>query len=111
MQDLLAEPVTYDDIVGLELTHPRRRHFIGQLTGNVGPVPILAAGLAPFRTLPPAEAPTATRTRMAAEIARAVAANGCITREELLAAGFTEGEIAHHFTDARRAARVIDMAA
>lgn len=102
---------TYDEIIGLDLTHPRRRHFSGQLTGNVGAASILRAGLAPFRTLPAPEATTETRTRMAAEIARAVAANGNVTRQELLDAGFTEGQLARHFPDALRAARVTAMAA
>jgi hypothetical protein len=110
----------FDDLVGLDLVatfdKPRMDRFIDQIRGYTAPQPLLPrdfhkAGLAPFRTLPPQEPPTHTRTRMAAAIAEAVAANGNVTREELLARGFTVDEIATHFTEARRAARVERMAA
>lgn len=90
---------------------PRLDRFIDQIRGYTAPRPLLPAGLAPFRTLPPAESPMHTRTRMAAAIAEAVAANGNVTREELLARGFTVEEIATHFTEAKRAARVERMSA
>ena len=47
---------------------------------------------------------------MADVIARAVSATGCITRDDLTANGFTDTEIAEHFTEAKRIARVAEMA-
>ena len=110
-----AEAAPLDDLIGLDLVatfdKPRMERFIDQLRGHTLPPVRLPAGLAPYRTLPPAEPPMHTRTRMAAAIAAAVAATGCVTRDDLLARGFTGEEIATHFTAARRAARVVDMAA
>ena len=103
-----------DDLVGLDLvakmTPARRNHFHHQIMGTVAR-PIVPAGLAPFMTLPPAEPRTLVRARMAAEIARAFSAEGCVTRQGLEAAGFTVAEIETHFTDARRIARVDRMVA
>lgn len=106
-----------DDLVGLDLVatfdKPRLDRFLDQLNGHPLPkvrLPDLhKGGLAPFRTLPPAEPPMHTRTRLAAAIAEAVAANGHVTRDELLARGFTGEEIATHFSAAKRAARVERM--
>lgn len=101
---------TYDDLVGLDVDHPRVRRFHQQIAGIALHRPTLPAGLAVFARLPPPEPPRHVRTRMAAEIARAVAASGCVTYDDLVAAGFTSEEITAHFTDARRAARVGRMA-
>jgi len=71
----------------------------------------LKSGLAPYMTLPPAEADRLVRARMAELIELRVAAANCITREELLAGGFTAAEITKHFHAAKRIARVARMAA
>ena len=71
----------------------------------------LKSGLAPYMTLPPPEAERLVRARMAELIAARVAATNCITRDELLGAGFTEAEIVKHFHAAKRIARVTEMAA
>lgn len=76
------------------------------------PLPLIAAGLSPFLKLPHRMEPrTLTRARMAAEICRAVSANGNVTREDLDQAGFTCSEIADLFTEARRISQVERMAA
>ena len=103
--------VDLDDIVGLEPNHPRLRRFADQLFGAPLAPPIVPSGLAAFQHLPPPEPRTATRARMASEIVRAVAATGCVTREDLEQAGFTGAEIAEMFTEARRIAGVERMAA
>lgn len=100
---------SYDDLVGLDLEHPRRRRFSEQLAGIALQRPRLPSGIALFSRLPAAEPPTHVRTRMAATIAERVAASGNVTHDDLVAAGFTGEEIAQHFTDARRAARVDRM--
>lgn len=71
----------------------------------------IRCGLAPYMTLPPAEAERLVRARMAELIVLRCAAAGCITHEELLAGGFTAAEITRHFHAAKRAARVVEMAA
>lgn len=70
----------------------------------------IKSGLQQFMTLPPAEAKLRVRARMADLIASRVSAAGCITREDLIAGGFTPQEIDEHFTEAKRAARVAGMA-
>ena len=49
-----------------------------------------------------------TRARMASVIERAMAANNCVTDRDL--AEFTADEIREHLTDAKRIARVAEMA-
>lgn len=100
-----------EDIVGLDLvaaamTPARREHFYHQLGSGISR-PIIPAGLAPFLTLPGPEPRTLTRARMAAEIARAVSSNGCVTEDDLR--GFTREEIADLFTEARRISGVAEM--
>ncbi len=70
----------------------------------------MMSGLQQFMTLPPAEAKHRVRARMADLIASRVSAVGCVTREDLIAGGFTSLEIDEHFTEAKRAARVAGMA-
>lgn len=70
---------------------------------------IVPAGLAPFMTTPDEEPSDLTCLRMADAIARAVSSTGCITRDDLQAAGFTVAEIEQHFTEAKRRARVSEM--
>lgn len=101
--------MNYDDIVGLEPNDPRTNRFYEQLAGVEQRRPIVPAGLAVYAMLPPPERLTNLRTRMAAEIARAMSANGNVTHDDLIAAGFSGAEIAEHFTAARRAARVDRM--
>lgn len=84
-------------------------HHLDQLTGSIVK-PIVPAGLAPFMKLPDAEPRTIVRARMADLIARTVSANGCVTIEDLRGGGFTVAEIEEHFTEAKRIARVADMA-
>ncbi|MBX9944919.1 MAG: hypothetical protein K2Y40_12625 [Reyranella sp.] len=84
--------------------------LLEQIRGHALERPIVPAGLAPFMRLPDPEPRTLRRARMAAEIARAVSSNGCVTRDDLTAAGFTDAEIAEHFTEAKRIARVAGMA-
>ena len=100
----------YDDIVGLELDHPRRAHFAGQLSGHVER-PIIPSGLAPYLHLPAPEPRTLTRARMAAAIAQLVAGSGQVTRDDLVASGFTSAEIADLFSEARRISGVEKMVA
>lgn len=73
------------------------------------PRSIVPAGLAPFLTSPDEEPGDLTCLRMADVIARAVSSTGCITRDDLVAAGFTVVEIEQHFTEAKRRARVAEM--
>ena len=70
----------------------------------------IMSGLQQFMTLPEAESKRRVRARMAQLIAQTVAGTGCITREDLIAGGFSSEEISEHFTEARRAARVSRMA-
>ena len=88
----------------------RRTHFAGQLTGNVER-PIIPSGLAPYLHLPAPEPRTLTRARMAAAIAQLVAGSGQVTRDDLVASGFTPAEIADLFTEARRISGVEKMVA
>lgn len=98
-----------DDLIGIDLTPERQGHLFDQIMGSVLPAPRLPAGLAPFRLIPKPEAPTRTRTRMAAAIAETAATNGSVTHDDLLARGFSGDEIAAHFRDALRASRAADM--
>lgn len=107
------EPV-YDEIVGLDLVAAmapaRRRRFHEQLAGIALPAPLVPSGLRPFLHLPPPEAATTTRARMAAAIAERVAATGAVSRDDLLAAGFAAADIARHFRGALRASGAARMA-
>lgn len=67
--------------------------------------------LSRFRTLPRPEPRRRLRARMAASISSLVAANGCITREELAACGFSEPEILDHFRGALRVSKAAEMVA
>jgi len=87
---------------------PVTRRLLEQISGYTSK-PIVHAGLAPFLTTPDPEPGEITCARMAAEIARAVSSMGCITRDDLLGAGFTIAEIEEHFTEAKRRARVAEM--
>ncbi len=100
---------SFDDIVGLDVEHPRVRRFNEQVAGIAIQRPQLPSGLAVYAILPPPEAVTQLRTRMAAVIAEVFATNGNVTHDDLTRAGFTGKEIATHFTAARRAARVERM--
>lgn len=103
--------MTYDDLIGLDLPPARLQRLREQILGIPLDRPIVPSGLASFQYLPPPEPRTATRARMAAEIVRAVAATGCVTHDDLMAAGFTGAEITQLFTEARRIAGVERMAA
>lgn len=103
--------MTYDDLIGLDLPPARLQRLREQILGIPLDRPIVPSGLASFQHLPPPEPRTATRARMAAEIVRAVAATGCVTHDDLSAAGFTGAEIAQLFNEARRIAGVERMAA
>lgn len=70
----------------------------------------ITSGLQQFMTLPEAETKRRVRARMAQLIAQTVAGTGCITRDDLIAGGFSSEEITEHFTEAKRAARVAGMA-
>lgn len=70
----------------------------------------IMSGLQQFMTLPEAETKRLVRARMAQLIAQTVAGTGCITRDDLIAGGFSPDEIAEHFNEAKRAARVAGMA-
>ena len=84
--------------------------LLDQIAGYT-PKVIIPAGLAPYMLAPDEELPELTCLRMADAIARAVSGvTGCITRDDLLAAGFTGAEIEEHFTEAKRRARVAEMA-
>jgi hypothetical protein len=67
--------------------------------------------LARFMRLPPKERPRLVRARMAELIVNRFSAAGQVTLDDLHAAGFTDAEIAEHFTAARRCARVERMVA
>lgn len=73
--------------------------------------PGVASALAPFLKLPPPEARTQKRARMAKVINECVAAKDCVTREDLEAAGFSGAEIADLFREALRASGAARMAA
>lgn len=70
--------------------------------------PIVHGLLAPYMHLPAPDKKTVTRARMASVIERAYSANGCVTDQDL--AEFTADEIREHLTDAKRIARVSEMA-
>lgn len=67
--------------------------------------------LRPFRKVPRADPPAGVRARMAEFLQHRFAAASQITREDLEAGGFTAGEIAAHFHDAKRIARLPQMVA
>ena len=90
------------------LPAPIDGHLLDQIRGSVVR-PIVPAGLSPFMRLPDPEPRTIVRARMAELIARVYSATGCVTRDDLLGAGFTAAEIEEHFTAAKRIARVADM--
>lgn len=98
-----------DDLIGIDLAPERQGHLLDQIMGSVLPTAPRRSGLEIFRTLPPAEPPTRTRTRMAAAIAETAAATGCVTHDDLIARGFTGDEIATHFRPALRASRAAAM--
>lgn len=110
-----------DDLVGLDdfvasrarqlAPHPPRLDAFISGLAHQGLLtrPTIASALAPFMTLPKPEPRTQTRARMAAEIARAMSSQGCVTRDDL--AGFTEAEITELFTEARRISGVSAMVA
>ena len=97
-------------VFGVAMTEPRRRRFHEQLAGIPADRPLLGSGLQAFMRLPVPEPRTLTRARMAATVAGLVAANGNVTREEILAAGFDEAEITAHFRGASRIAGLARMA-
>ncbi len=106
----------YDELVGLGIdeiaagmTPERRRRFHEQLVGIAVPA-IVPSGLRPFMRLPAPEAATLTRARMASTIANLVAANGAVSRDDLIAAGFDEVDIIRHFRAALRASGAERMA-
>lgn len=112
-----------DDLIGFELpdgikANPRALRRIvnglalqGVLGGPLWSKGAVPSGLEPYMTLPPAEARTRTRARMAELICQRVAADGNVTRQDLEAAGFDETEIRELFPEARRIAGVDRMAA
>jgi alkylhydroperoxidase family enzyme len=93
------------------MTPERRRRFHEQLAGIPAETPVVPSGLGPFMHLPAPEPRTLTRARLAQTIAERVAADGRVTRDELLAAGFDEAEIREHFRAACRIAGAARMAA
>lgn len=104
---------TLDDLVGLDLvatmSPERRRRFHEQIAG-IPLQPVVPSGLAPFLHLPPPEPATLTRARLAKTLQDLVAANGLVTRDDLVAAGFTPAEIERHFGEAKRIAGLARMA-
>lgn len=68
------------------------------------------AGLGEFLTKPDPEPGDLVCARMADTIHRTVSSTGSISRDELIAAGFTVAEIEEHFTEAKLRARVAGMA-
>ena len=70
----------------------------------------IMSGLQQFMKLPEAETKRRVRARMADLILSRVSAAGCVTRDDLVAGGFTGQEIDEHFDEAKRAARVAGMA-
>lgn len=66
---------------------------------------MVGSGLSPFMHLPPPAPRSIVRARMASLIEDCVSARGCITEAELRA-NFSDQEIADHFHDAKRIARV-----
>lgn len=98
------------DVIAAAMTPARRRRFHEQLAGVALQPPIVPSGLKPFLHLPAPERATLTRARMAATIAERVAANGNVSRDDLLGAGFDDVDIQRHFREALRCARVDRMA-
>src|SRR5262245_49464146 len=94
--------------LGLQVLLERGRQERAEALSKIVPLPPRTDDT-PFDRLPRREARRRTRARMAAEIARAMSAMGCVTREDLESAGFTGVEIAEHFVAARRAARAERM--
>lgn len=100
----------YDQIVGLDISHPIKRRMAEQLAGIPLNKPRLPAGLEVYRRLPEPEPALHVRTRMAELMARMVSAYGCCTRDDLQRAGFTASQIDEHHQAAARAARLHEMA-
>ena len=73
--------------------------------------PGVRAALRPFMKLPKPEARTIKRARMAEAMVSAHAARECVTFDDLYAAGFTDADIRELKHEARRAARLTEMAA
>jgi hypothetical protein len=69
----------------------------------------LPAGLAPMMRLPAPEPKRGVRARMADLMLRRFAADGNVTRDDLLAGGFNEAEILEHQRDAARIAGLARM--
>jgi len=67
--------------------------------------------LRPFRKVPRADPPEGVRARMAEFLQHRYAAAGQITRDDLVAAGFTAPDIDRHFPDALTIARLPQMVA
>lgn len=98
------------DEVAAGMTPARRRRFHEQLGGIAEDRPVLPSGLGPFMRLPAPEPRTLTRARLAQATASLVAANGSVTRDDLVAHGFDDAEIRDHFRDAARIAGLARMA-
>lgn len=122
-EDPVLQPpfLPFDDLVGLDieataqrvlskLTLAQQLRLQDQLAGVSIERPRLPAGLAPYRRLPAAEPASHIRARMAQLIAQRVSATGAVTREDLVSGGFDEQQIARHFAEAVRCARVEQMA-
>jgi len=99
------------EAVAAAMTPARRRRFSEQLLGLPADRPVVPSGLAPFLLVPPPEARTLTRARLAALLQALVAGNGHVTRDELLSAGFSPREIDNHFRAASRIAGLARMTA
>lgn len=112
MRDAIDDLIGFDLPAGIKANPRALRRIVNGLAlqGVLGGSPV-PSGLEPFMTLPPAEARTRTRARMAELIQRRVAADGNVTRQDLEAAGFDDAEIRELFGEARRIAGVERMAA
>lgn len=81
--------------------------LLDQITGWRAPT-IVHAGLAPYMHLPSVDPKTIIRARMAEAMARAMAANNCVTEQDL--ATFSADDIREHRDAALRIAGVAGMA-
>lgn len=111
--DTGPDPAIIAAMIGHLASDPRRQlaYVNGLLLDGTAARLGLKAGLAQFMAVPPAEAKRLTRARMAELILLRVAADGRVTRDDLVAGNFSDAEIAEHFTAARRIAQVERMAA
>lgn len=109
--DLSPKLLAHFETLAKDHPHKLAAFVNGLAYSNRGLAARIRSGLAPYMTLPPAEADRLVRARMAELIELRVAAANCITHEELLAGGFTAAEINRHFHAAKRIARVVGMAA